>query len=182
MRSPNTKTDQRRNDALNLFTTLVMAMFILIALEMRGDAFHQFLAERASFDLWNAGFTVLQEHPIRLADGRLNFIDLFCTRGDVTLACEIETTVRYVSINAEKARMLDVPLWVIVPTQRLKQAARRKVERTVNRHVECSIQFLLLDELPQALTKCFPTFSDGECHHGKHGKTEKRKSSDRYPT
>ena len=156
-----------------LLIPLSVVLLTVMVLGLRGDSFHNLLVYRVRALLEPAGFAVFLEHPIRLPDGRLNFIDLLACRDQLQLACEVETTARYVAVNAQKAQALDMPLWIIVPTQQLKQAVRRKVDQAVDAPPGASIQFLLPDELPQALTKCFPGFPAGKWSHGKHGKTEK---------
>lgn len=74
------------------------------------------------------------------------------------LAIEIETTARHAVDNARKAAMVDVPLWVIVPTRRLKSDLTRKLKDLAIRSGNQPIKILLLGQLRKELTNYLSLF------------------------
>jgi hypothetical protein len=126
---------------------------------MRGGALHNFLAAKAAGRFREAGFGVLIEHPLELPDGRLDFVDLLARHDGYTIACEVETTARHVLENLEKARTLDLTLWIVVPNRKVRSAVARKIRRAPKSQSGESVQILLIGEVFQRLTDYFPSFS-----------------------
>ena len=145
--------------------------------------FHNHLVQQAATIFKDAGLLVHLEYPIKLPDGRTNYVDLFITRDwdiPTTCVCEVETTPRYVLVNVEKALALKLPLCVIVPDRKLKTSIESKVQKVFPEGDLHHVCFLLPDEITQVLTRYFPIFSavNREMENRKNRKT---KHSDWFP-
>jgi hypothetical protein len=146
---------------------LILILMPTVVLSLRGDGFHNHLVNQAAGIFREVGLDVALEHPLTLPDGRIDFVDVWVTGLGVVLACEVETTPRYVLVNAEKALVLAVQLWVVVPDRRLKVAISRKVVTAFPQDIPGSnpgagpgaIRFLLVGEIRQALTNHLSGFS-----------------------
>ena len=113
---------------------------------MRGKAFHNRIAEEAKMILSSHGWQVYTEHRYR-KNGITTYLDLFAVKGDKSIACEVETTIRHAVDNALKAQSAGVVLWIIVPTRTLRRQIERKLESpdvTENRQ---PIKTVLLSQL-----------------------------------
>lgn len=143
---------------------------------MRGGAFHRHLVDHVCADLRDAGFETRLEHPCRLPDGLLDFVDILALRDAFQLACEIETTPRYASVNISKAQSLELPLFVVTPNRNVRRAILNKCESQLQNAEKGRIWILLPDEVGQALRTCFPEFSSGKWGNGN---TENWKNSSR---
>jgi len=132
--------------------TAVLALIaaVLQLAHMRGGAFHNLIVGRCATALRRAGFATELETPRRLPDGRLDAIDLVARRGEFTVAVEVETTPRGVVSNAEKARALALPLWIVVPDRRVQSSARRRLA-CAGVEGRVPIQILLLPAFEQGL-------------------------------
>ena len=124
---------------------------------MRGKPFHNVIARdvqgiaRKFFD-----FT---RREYRFSKNRaMTYLDVYAQRGPIALALEVETTSRHAVDNARKAAMTGVPLWVVVPTRRLKSEITRKLKPLRLRPGGESIKILLLGQLEQELMNYFPLF------------------------
>ena len=102
-------------------------MFTLPA--MRGKIFHKYIVQKVAERLISFGFQVSAEHPIRLADGSKDYIDLFVTCCAFDLLIEIETTVRNVLSNAAKANELGLRLWIITPNKQVSSVVLKTLGR-----------------------------------------------------
>lgn len=129
---------------------LTLIAVVLQLAQMRGGAFHNFIVGRCATALRRAGFAAELEAHRRLADGRLDAIDLVARRGEFTVAVEVETTPRGVASNAEKALALALPLWIVVPDRRVQRAAHVRLVRAGVVGGE-RIQILLLPAFEQGL-------------------------------
>ncbi len=129
---------------------------------VRGRAFHNLLVERVAEDFRAAGFRARIEHPIRLPNARTDFLDVLADRGPRIVACEIETTPRYAAINAEKARMLNLPLLFVVPTRALGRVIARRVELATFTPTSGRTWILLPDEVGQRLSEFLELVFPGE--------------------
>ncbi len=141
-------------------TTVFAVVLILLMLPqtVRGGTLHNWLVDEVAAWFRRAGFTVVTEHPCRLPDGQLDFVDVYALGPAGALACEIETTPRHVRRNARKAAALGIPLLVVVPSRTVRTTVRRRLHEARCAPGGRPIQFPLVGELQQALTNCFPLF------------------------
>lgn len=128
----------------------------LIIPRMRGGLLHNYLAARAAEIFKAFGLEARTECPLRLRNGRLDFVDLLVWGGNHALACEVETTPRHVLANVEKAQALKLPLWVIVPNRQICRTVSRKVWRSWSGRGGPVIKFLTISQLPRTVVDCFP--------------------------
>ncbi len=141
---------------LQMFCLFVILTSILF---LRGGKLHEYLVLETESVFRKAGFKTRQEHPRRLPDGRLDFIDLMAECGDFIICVEIETTARYVVTNAKKAEELGLPLIVVVPNRQVQKAVRNKLRKLKIKPNKNRIYILLLNQLQQHVTNCFSLFS-----------------------
>jgi hypothetical protein len=132
-----------------IFLIVLLGGLLLQVATLRGGGFHNMLVARSALAFQRAGYTTILECPQRLADGRTNFIDILASRGANVIACEVETTVRYVTVNAEKAGQLALPLWIIVPDRIVRAEVIRVLDAT--RSESCATWILLPDQIGPAL-------------------------------
>jgi hypothetical protein len=149
--------------------TSVVALAIL-ALFLRGGALHNYLVFESEGILQGAGFETYQEHPKKLPDGGLDFVDLLAEKEGFVVCIEVETSARYVLTNAAKAEQLGLPLIVVVPTRKVKKSVQNKLYRTDIRPGGHDIYILLLTQLKQEVTNSFSLFSSVSSH----GKTNNK--------
>ena len=149
----------------NLIISAVLTLGVWLHF-LRGGNLHNHLVLASQAILRGAGFETHLEHPRQLPDGGLDFIDLMAQRGDFLLCIEVETSARYVLTNARKARQLGLPLVVIVPTRKVRNAVKTKLRKSGIRPGGHAIYVLLLAQLKQEVTNCFPLFS-AVSHPGK---------------
>jgi len=123
---------------------------------MRGKTLHNYLAMEAERILRNEGFETSQECPEELSNGRIDFIDILARKNNFAVCVEIETTPRYVLTNAAKSQELGLPLMVIVPNRKVKKAVEKRLSSVDLRPGGMDIYLLLLSQLRQGLTNCFP--------------------------
>jgi len=120
---------------------------------MRGQPFHNLIADQAKAVLDGFFEHVESEYPIRRS-GAVTFLDLFAYGESGTLAVEVETTERHAIDNARKAAAVDVPLWIVVPTRALRNRLVHRLKELALMPGGQPICVLLLGELEQALTHC----------------------------
>ena len=72
------------------------------------------------------GWQVFMEHRFQ-ANGTTKYFDLFAENPPDKIVFEIETTVRHAIDNARKAQAVGVPVWFVVPTQKVKRQIVRKL-------------------------------------------------------
>lgn len=94
-------------------------------------------------------------------NGTTNYVDLFIRCGSFALAIEVETTVRHAANNVKKAAAVGVPLWIVVPTQRLKSTLTKKLNVLGLRPGGEPIKVLLLGEVRQAFMNYLSWRIDG---------------------
>ena len=139
-----------------IFLLSVILVLAIVPLTLRGGTLHSYLVAEAEAVCRQEGYDTAREHPLRLPDGRTDYVDL-AVRKDGRLVCvEVETSPRNVMTNVHKARCLGVPLIVVVPTNQTRQAVRGTLRRHClgrNRRAVC---VLLLGQLRQVLRKCLP--------------------------
>ena len=97
--------------------------------QIKGKAFHAYLVNTARDILQDHGFVTSIEVPMPLPDGRKNFIDLVGKQEQCTLAVEVETTERYVVSNTHNAATLELPLFIVVPSPKIKRRVLAKLAR-----------------------------------------------------
>ena len=118
---------------------------------MRGKTLHNLIAKKTRDEVEGFFDSVDPEH--RISNQRATtYVDLFARKDSFVLAIEIETTARHAVDNARKAAIVDVPLWIIVPTRRLKSKLTGKLGGPELRPGGRPIKILLLGELRQELT------------------------------
>ncbi|MCK4998878.1 MAG: hypothetical protein KAS23_05055 [Anaerohalosphaera sp.] len=154
---------------MTLFTVTSVLLLTAIVLFIRGDRLHNYLVLESEKILQNADFETYQEHPQKLSSGGLDFVDLLAKRKDFIVCIEVETSARYAKTNAIKAQQLGLPLVVIVPDQRVKKSVQNKLIQVNIKPGGYDIYILLLSQLKQEVTKCFPLFSAANTN----GKTKK---------
>jgi hypothetical protein len=138
-------------------TALIFILSILLtSMFMRGGVLHNHLARQAGVIFHQAGFQVWYEYPVRLHNGHLDFVDLIIQQGDCQICIEIETTARHVIDNVIKAKQAYLPLWIVVPNLKVQHAVTAKLADTELRPGGLRIYILLLGQLKQTLTNCFP--------------------------
>lgn len=138
---------------------IIAAVILLVPLHLRGGTLHNYIVNRAAGALQRAGFGVFCEHPVRLADDRLDFVDLLVRCGSWEFCVEVETSPRRVLTNAAKADVAGLPLWLVVPNRKVRQAVARKLKKVPYHPGGLRIYILLLGELEQTLTNYIPLFS-----------------------
>ena len=142
---------------MSLITIIIIALLTLPLL-LRGGSLHTYLILESERILRQAGFHTYQEHPIRLPDGRLDFIDLLATQENFSIAIEAETSARHVLRNATKAEAIELPLWIIVPSRKVHNTITNTLAPSVLRPGGQRIYILLLGQLESELRFCFPLF------------------------
>lgn len=154
-------------------TVLMTIFFVSLAFFLRGGSLHNHLVCETEKIFRGAGFDTHQEYPKKLAGGGLDFVDLLAEGDDFVICVEIETSSRHVLDNAAKARELGLPLVVIVPTRKVQKAVNRKLKKAGINLKKDRIYILLLSQLEQELTNCFPLIPSAN------GQRENRKSNNR---
>lgn len=117
---------------------------------MRGKPFHNKIAQECREILTRYHWRVYMEHCIK-ADHITTYFDLYATNGSRNIACEIETTSRHALDNAAKAIVTDIPLWIIVPSRRLRRQIDHKLQAAQLTSNHCSIRVLLMSQLEAEL-------------------------------
>lgn len=153
-------------------TAIILA---ILALFLRGESLHNYLVLESEGILQGAGFETHQEHPQKLPDGGLDFVDLLAKKAGLIVCIEVETSARHVLTNAAKAEQLGLPLIVIVPTRKIQKSVQNKLSSSTIKPAGCDIYILLLSQLRQELTNCFPLFSSA--NEGRENKKTNNKSS-----
>ena len=120
---------------------------------MRGDILHNTMAEETEMTLCGFCSEVDPEHKYR-KNGVVTYFDLFARQSPFVLACEIETTARHGVDNAIKAAAVDIPLWIIVPNNKVKVKLLRKLKPLQLRPGGEPIKILLLGQLQRELEEC----------------------------
>ena len=91
---------------------------------MRGGAFHNKMIEKVASAFLSHGWEVETEFCYR-GGGVVTFFDVFAVKDRREIAVEVEMSVRHVVDNVRKARAVEVEVWVVVPSRRLKRAVER---------------------------------------------------------
>ena len=124
---------------------------------MRGKSFHNTIVKEAENILREISTDVHLEYRYR-RNGLVTDFDLFAEEKLFTLAIEVETTSRHGIDNAEKAAAVNVPLWIIVPTKKLKNKLSQQIRRLSLRAGGEPIKILRLGQLRQELRNYLSLF------------------------
>ena len=138
---------------------LILIIIILVLglpMFLRGGSLHNHLVRETGQLFREAGFDTCEECPVRLPDGRLDFLDLLVKRGSCTICIEIETSARNVLTNATKADQAGLPLWIVVSSRKVQEAVADRLDSADLRPAGLRIYIPLLGQLEQALTIYFP--------------------------
>ena len=121
-------------------------------LVVRGGAFHNKIVEEVREVFLFYGWEVETEFCCQ-RNGITTFLDVYAVKGDVEIACEVETTTRHAIDNARKVEAVGIYVWFVVPTRKLQ---RKIVRRFTNPGLipnNKSIKVLLLGELERELAR-----------------------------
>ena len=113
---------------------------------MRGKAFHNQIVEQAEAIFSSRHWQTSTEHRYR-KNGTTTYLDLFAVKGNLEIACEIETTARHAIDNAVKAQSTAIVLWIIVPTRKLRRQIKHKLKSSALIKNHQSIKTILLSQL-----------------------------------
>ena len=117
---------------------------------MRGGSFHNKMVEAVVTIFLHNEWEVETEFFCQAGDVT-TFFDVYATKGDARIACEVETSIRHVIDNVRKAKALQVRLWVIVPSWKLCHLAKHKLSGSDLLDSSGDILVLLLDEVESQL-------------------------------
>ena len=117
---------------------------------MRGDTLHNFIVIGVEMIAVMFFAFVRTEYCVS-RHGVTTYFDVFARQGCIALGLEVETTLRHAIDNAKKAALVDVPLWVIVPTRRLKLELFCRLNPLALRPGGEPVKVLLLGQLEQML-------------------------------
>ena len=133
---------------------------------MRGKLLHNFIAAHVQMIAeLVVGFAVL-EYLFR-KDGVTTFFDVFACRDSFVLAFEIETTSRHAIDNAMKATRVGVPMWIVVPTRRLRTKLTSQLDPLGLRPGGEPIKILTLGEIEQELRIYLSIFITANRQHNR---------------
>lgn len=141
---------------------------------MRGLKFHNHMVDGICQDLYAPGCKTWKEYFLLLPDGRFNFADIYFEQSGIGLIIEVETTLRNLVSNVQKAALSELPIWVVVPTRHLREAAQRKLLRHSIPKIDFPI-VCLVSEIKRQKQLFFPenlSFPYGEWSQGKSGNQE----------
>ena len=124
---------------------------------MRGKPFHNLIVSRAKTILQGFFRCVYLEYRFR-RNGVVTDFDVFAQEDLFVLAIEVETTCRHGIDNAKKAAAIDVPLWIIVPTQALRAKLSRQLQLLELRPGGEPIKIFLLGQLEQQVRNYLSLF------------------------
>ncbi|AQQ70919.1 hypothetical protein SMSP2_01282 [Limihaloglobus sulfuriphilus] len=133
------------------YAIFALSIVAVIAFFLRGGKLHTHLALQTESLLNRAGFETRLEHPEKLPDGRLDFVDILARRGEAMIFVEIETTPRYVLTNAAKAERLGIPLIIVVPSKKVQKEVKARLRCSGLRPGGEQICILLLNHLNKEL-------------------------------
>ncbi len=122
---------------------------------MRGKPFHNKIAQDTKAILNKHGWHVIMEHCVKV-DNITTYFDLYATKGNQTIACEVETTPRHAMDNAAKALITEIPLWIIVPSRALRRQIEQKLISANLISNDQTIRVLLLSQLEVDITNYGP--------------------------
>ena len=133
---------------------------------MRGQFLHNYEAEWIRTKLIPYPVQVWLECPVRRR-GITAYFDLLLQIQAVLLAIEIETSARHIDDTAIKAAIIDIPLWVVVPTRRIRKQVERKLAHLDVAPGGESIKLLLLGQVEKELAIYLSLFITANSDSGK---------------
>ena len=113
---------------------------------MRGKDFHNTIADRAKVIFTSFNWQVYTEYRYQ-KNNITTYFDLYAVKGNIVIACEIETTPRHVTDNVTKALSTGVCVWVIVPTRAVLTQAKQKLASSNVNTSHKSMRILLFSQL-----------------------------------
>ena len=140
-------------------TIITIILLLTLAVFLRGGKLHNYLVLESENILQGKGFETYQEHPEKLPDGSIDYIDLLAKREGFLVCIEVETSARYVLTNVAKAEQLGLPLVIVVPNRKVKTSIQNKLNKPKISSGRSPVYVLLLAQLEQEVTNCFPLFS-----------------------
>ena len=133
---------------------------------MRGQFLHNYKAEWIRTQLIPYPVQVQLECRIK-RNGITAYFDLLLQIRAALLAIEIETSARHIDDTAIKAAIIDIPLWVVVPTRRIRKQVERKLAHLNVAPGGESIKLLLLGQVEKELTIYLSLFITANSDSGK---------------
>ncbi len=121
-------------------------------LVVRGGAFHNKIVEEVRGVFLSYGWEVETESCCQ-RNGITTFFDVYAVKGDVEIACEVETTARHAIDNARKAEAVGIHAWFVVPTRKLQRQIVCRFTKPGFIPNNKSIKVLLLGELEHELAR-----------------------------
>ena len=118
---------------------------------MRGKALHNYMASEIKAACDQLSVRSELEYAIRFDDVKVYF-DIALWVKESFLVCEVETTLRNVIHNVQKAYAFGAELWIVVPTRKLRRQVANKLRRVELKPAGQEINLLLLNQFKQALT------------------------------
>ncbi len=120
---------------------------------MRGEILHNTMGKTTGATLQGFFSEVYPEYKY-CRNGTVTYLDLFARQSQFVFAFEIETTARHGVDNAIKATAVDIPLWIIVPNNKVKVKLLHKLKPLKLRPGGKPIKILLLGQLQRELEEC----------------------------
>ena len=133
---------------------------------MRGQFLHNYKVEWIRTKLIPYPVQVRVEGRIK-RNGMTAYFDLLLQIQAILLAIEIETSARHIDDTAIKAAVIDIPLWIIVPTRRIKKQVEHKLAHLNVAPGGESIKLLLLGQVEKELTIYLSLFITANIDSGK---------------
>ena len=115
---------------------------------MRGGPFHNQLVKDAECLFLKFGWKTETERRLS-SKGVTTYFDLYARDGPLHVACEVETSCRHAIDNLKKAQRVGMPLWIIVPTQRIRSQIRRSFGKNQVFSGNTPVIVMLPDELKE---------------------------------
>jgi hypothetical protein len=115
---------------------------------MRGRPFHNKLVKDAESIFSAFGWETNTEQMF-CVDGITTYFDFYARDGPLQVACEIETTRRHAIDNLKKAQAVGMPLWIIVPTRKVRRQIQRSLGRKQVFSGDKPVAVIVPDELKQ---------------------------------
>ena len=122
------------------------------SLVVRGGAFHNKIVEEVRAVFLSCGWGGETEFCCQ-RNGITTFFDVYAVKGDVEIACEVETTARHAIDNARKAEAVGIHVWFVVPTRKLQRQIVCRFTKPGLIPNNKSIKVFLLGELERELSR-----------------------------
>jgi len=117
---------------------------------MRGQVLHNHIASEIKAVCDRLSIRSKLEYPVCTDKAKVYF-DVAAWINGSFMACEVETTIRRVIHNVEKAHMAGAELWLVVPTRKLKRQIANKLRKIETKPSGKEIKLLLLEEVSSEL-------------------------------